>query len=87
MQQIMPENKLTNYAINYASRENCVNIRKDKDFFNHNGISPKRILKALYNNTFNNTIHGASTITQQYVKNEKVKHNPLIFINSSFFLL
>jgi penicillin-binding protein 1A len=42
---------------------------EDKDFYKHSGISTKRILKALYNNTFNNTFHGASTITQQYVKN------------------
>jgi membrane peptidoglycan carboxypeptidase len=42
---------------------------EDKNFYNHNGISVKRILKALYNNTFNHTFHGASTITQQYVKN------------------
>lgn len=42
---------------------------EDKNFYSHNGISVKRILKAIYNNTFNGTFHGASTITQQYVKN------------------
>lgn len=42
---------------------------EDKNFYNHVGISPKRIIKSIYNNIVNNTIHGASTITQQYVKN------------------
>ena len=42
---------------------------EDKTFYNHNGISIKRIFKAIYSNTFNGTFHGASTITQQYVKN------------------
>ena len=42
---------------------------EDKNFYNHVGISPKRIIKSIYNNLVNDTIHGASTITQQYVKN------------------
>ena len=51
---------------------------EDKNFYNHNGISVKRILKALYNNTFNNTFHGASTITQQYVKNAHLSNEQTI---------
>jgi penicillin-binding protein 1A len=42
---------------------------EDRNFFNHIGISPKRILGSIYNNIFNDKFEGASTITQQYVKN------------------
>lgn len=43
---------------------------EDKDFFNHHGFSTKRIIKALFNNIKNNDYSmGASTITQQYIKN------------------
>ena len=43
---------------------------EDKDFYNHNGVSVKRIFKAMINNIANkNFTQGASTITQQYIKN------------------
>ena len=43
---------------------------EDKNFYNHNGVNYKRILKALYNNIKSHKIvEGASTITQQLVKN------------------
>ena len=51
---------------------------EDKDFYKHNGISTKRIIKSIYNNIFNNTIHGASTITQQYVKNAHLTNEQTI---------
>ena len=42
---------------------------EDKDFYKHNGFNIKRIIKSAYNNITKNTNQGASTITQQYVKN------------------
>lgn len=42
---------------------------EDKDFYKHNGISIKRIIIASINNIINNSKYGASTITQQYIKN------------------
>lgn len=43
---------------------------EDRDFYKHHGFSTKRIFKALVNNITNNDMsQGASTITQQYVKN------------------
>lgn len=43
---------------------------EDRNFYKHNGISIKRIASSLWNNlTSGNIQSGASTITQQYVKN------------------
>lgn len=43
---------------------------EDRDYYKHSGFSTKRILKAIYNNFKNkDSLEGASTITQQYVKN------------------
>jgi len=43
---------------------------EDKDFFTHNGISPKSILRAWWQNTTEGQIiSGGSTITQQLVRN------------------
>ncbi len=43
---------------------------EDKEFYNHKGINKKRILKALYNNLKSFSLkEGASTISQQLVKN------------------
>lgn len=42
---------------------------EDKDFYQHNGFSIKRIFKTIISNIFNNKNDGASTITQQYIKN------------------
>src|SRR3546814_19096853 len=43
---------------------------EDRDFFEHNGIDPVGISRALYNDIRGRGVRqGGSTITQQYVKN------------------
>ncbi len=43
---------------------------EDKEFFNHNGINKKRIVKAMFNNIKSHSLkEGASTISQQLIKN------------------
>lgn len=59
---------------------NAVVAIEDKDFYNHKGLVPRRVLKAIYVDTINivwkiftgktkTFYQGASTITQQLVKN------------------
>ena len=46
---------------------------EDKDFYNHNGVNYKRIAKAMVNNIKARRLkEGASTITQQLVKNTQL---------------
>lgn len=80
---ILDKNGNSFFEINNANKQSYVplneisdNIIKafiaieDKDFYKHNGFSIKRICGALIKNFKNNSIsEGASTITQQYVKN------------------
>lgn len=42
---------------------------EDKTFYKHSGFNLARITKTIFSNIINNTSSGASTITQQYVKN------------------
>jgi len=42
---------------------------EDRDFYNHSGVSPVGIGRALINNARGEAVQGASTITQQYAKN------------------
>lgn len=42
---------------------------EDKNFYHHYGFDIFRIMKAMQTNIFNNTRQGASTISQQYIKN------------------
>lgn len=51
---------------------------EDKDFYTHKGFSLKRIIKATFTNIKNNEKQGASTITQQYVKNTYLNNNKTI---------
>lgn len=51
---------------------------EDKDFYTHNGFSVKRIFKSMYKNITKNTKEGASTITQQYVKNTYLSNEKTI---------
>lgn len=49
---------------------------EDQDFFEHNGISPKRIVKALWEVIKARApVQGASTITQQVAKNIYLTHD------------
>ncbi|MFW2380542.1 MAG: transglycosylase domain-containing protein [Acidimicrobiales bacterium] len=49
---------------------NAVIAAEDKDFFDHQGVDPYGIARALYQDIrFGGTLQGGSTITQQYVKN------------------
>lgn len=48
---------------------------EDKTFYNHNGINPKRIVKAGINNIKSRSLkEGASTITQQLIKNTQLSN-------------
>lgn len=42
---------------------------EDKSFYKHSGFNIARIGKSFFSNLQNNKSHGASTITQQYIKN------------------
>ena len=43
---------------------------EDKNFYSHKGFDYLRIIKAMFNNVSNGNINeGASTISQQYIKN------------------
>ncbi len=42
---------------------------EDRDFYKHHGFNTKRIIKAISKNITSGSTMGASTITQQYVKN------------------
>jgi penicillin-binding protein 1A len=49
---------------------NAVLATEDRDFYNHNGIDPVGIGRALYRDVQGDAVRqGGSTITQQYVKN------------------
>jgi len=49
--------------------KNAVISVEDKNFYNHHGFDYFRIIKSLFNNVRYNTRVGASTISQQYIKN------------------
>ena len=66
------ENKNDWISINEISSNviNATIATEDKNFYKHNGFDYLRIIKAFYKNIRNNkVVEGASTITQQYVKN------------------
>lgn len=48
---------------------NAVISVEDKNFYSHHGFDVLRIMKALQTNFIHNTRQGASTISQQYIKN------------------
>ncbi|MPV37387.1 PASTA domain-containing protein [Georgenia subflava] len=48
---------------------NAVVAIEDRRFYDHNGIDPEGIMRALVNNLAGGQTEGGSTLTQQYVKN------------------
>ena len=48
---------------------NSVVASEDRSFYSNNGVDPKGIARALVNNLRGGDTQGASTLTQQYVKN------------------
>ena len=62
-------NYVTINKIPEKTKEAFISI-EDKDFYKHNGLNKKRILKAVYNNLKSMSLkEGASTISQQLIKN------------------
>lgn len=59
---------------------NAVIAIEDNDFLTHQGISLKRIVSSLYQNIVNHgIISGASTITQQYIKNTYLTNEKTLY--------
>lgn len=59
-------------TINEVSKDyiNAVLSVEDKNFYKHNGFDYPRIIKAVFNNiSHKKIVEGASTISQQYIKN------------------
>ena len=55
------------------SLRNAVVAIEDERFWEHKGVDPKSVLRAVYTNASEGeVVEGGSTITQQYVKNELV---------------
>lgn len=48
---------------------------EDKSFYKHSGFNISRIFKTIFSNMKNQKSHGASTITQQYIKNVYLNNN------------
>jgi membrane peptidoglycan carboxypeptidase len=46
---------------------------EDSRFFQHGGVDTKGVIRALVNNQVNGDVQGASTLTQQYIKNYNVE--------------
>jgi membrane peptidoglycan carboxypeptidase len=53
--------------------QKAVIATEDKRFYEHGGVDPTGILRAAANNATSNSVQGASTLTQQYVKNVLVE--------------
>jgi membrane peptidoglycan carboxypeptidase len=49
--------------------QHAVLAAEDRGFYDHGGVSPVGIVRALWNNVTGGSTQGASTITQQYAKN------------------
>lgn len=49
--------------------QHAVIATEDRRFYEHGGVDPEGLIRALLVNRFSNRTEGASTLTQQYVKN------------------
>lgn len=49
--------------------KNAVIATEDRDFYEHKGVSPQAIFRAIFQDLRGGATQGGSTITQQYVKN------------------
>ena len=49
--------------------QRAVLAAEDRDFYEHGGISPVSVVRAVLNNLTGGSLQGGSTITQQYAKN------------------
>lgn len=63
-----------NYKLVVESKEIAKSMKdatiaiEDKDFYDHNGVSPTGLMRAAINNSQGDSIQGGSTLTQQLVK-------------------
>ena len=60
---------------------------EDKSFYKHNGFDIKRLIKSIYNNLTNQSKEGASTITQQYIKNTYLTNEKSLFRKAKELML
>ncbi|MCL2788813.1 MAG: transglycosylase domain-containing protein [Micrococcales bacterium] len=65
--QVVPLNQISQHM------QNAVIALEDKRFWEHGGIDPPGMLRAFLNNMSGKAVQGASTLTQQYVKNVLVE--------------
>ena len=61
-----------------ASVQNATLGAEDPRFYDHGGVDPMGIVSALVNNVVHGTNRGASTISQQYVKNVCIQEAELL---------
>lgn len=74
----LTSNKIELSDINDYTKNAFISI-EDKEFYNHNGLNYKRIIKASLNNLKSMSFkEGASTITQQLVKNRYLTNDKTI---------
>ncbi|WP_235984823.1 transglycosylase domain-containing protein [Actinomyces trachealis] len=52
-----------------TNMQNAVVAVEDRRFYQHKGVDPTGMVRALVKNASSNTIQGGSTLTQQYVRN------------------
>lgn len=53
--------------------KNATVALEDRRFFDHNGIDPTGLMRAFVSNAASGTSQGASTLTQQYIKNVRIE--------------
>ena len=74
---IKEDNEINKAVVNISNISDCTKNAfisiEDKSFYNHHGVNYKRIFKAMINNLKARSLkEGASTITQQLVKNTQL---------------